>query len=213
VLPSETELVAKYAVSKVVVRESVKALVGMRMVTVKQGRRTVVLDESEWDVLSPVVQDVYKLEGRAQELLGQFYEARMILEPAAASLAAGCPNDQRVSEIVALADRMRQVASSSRNVSTFLAADRDFHDAIVRAVGNVAVRSVMRALHNSAADTWNDDTSVRPSELALVADQHSRIASAIVAKDGEAARQAMLDHLSWARDSGVPRAGRRRSRR
>src|SRR6266540_177426 len=61
-LPPEPELVATYGISKVVVRESILLLQSLGLVIVQQGKRTVVSDEGEWVVLSPIAQEAFRAE-------------------------------------------------------------------------------------------------------------------------------------------------------
>lgn len=51
-IPSEPELVRQYGVSKTVVRETIQALAAAGLVRVQHGKRTTVLPESDWDILS-----------------------------------------------------------------------------------------------------------------------------------------------------------------
>lgn len=204
-LPSEPELVSAYAISKVVVRESISSLQALGLVAVQQGKRTVVLDQREWDVLSPVVQEAFRAEGRGHELIRQLHEARLIIEPAAAALSAERATPDRVQELGVLVDRLEEIAGGSRNLEAFLKTDRAFHDVIARAGDNVALRAMMRDLHRFMSFNW-EDSKIRRSELAMLVGHHRRIAEAIARRDPDGARQAMLDHISWASRIEVERA-------
>ena len=197
ILPSEPALASTYAISKVVVREAISSLQALGLVAVQQGKRTVVLHEHERDVLSPVVQEAFHAEGRGHELIGQLYEARLIIEPAAAALSAERATPDRVQELGVLVDRLEAIASGSRDLEAFLKTDRAFHDVIARAGDNVALRAIMRNLHRFMSFNW-EDSRIHRSELALLVEHHRRIAEAIARRDPDGARQAMLDHISWA---------------
>jgi len=56
-IPSEPQLVATFGVSKTVARETVQVLEAAGLVRVQHGRRTVVLDEQEWNILSLLIQE------------------------------------------------------------------------------------------------------------------------------------------------------------
>ena len=196
-LPSEPELVAGFGISKVVVREAIVALQAAGLVTVKQGKRTTVLDEGAWDVLSPMVQQAIRAEGRGHSLLRQLHEARLIVEPAAAALSAERASPIRVAELSVLADRLGEIATGSRDLAEFLAVDRAFHDVVAWACENVALRAMMRDLHRYMSFNWEDSRILR-SELPMLAEHHRRVFDAIAARDPDAARNAMLEHISWA---------------
>ena len=197
-LPPEPELVASYAISKVVVRESILSLQALGLVVVQQGKRTIVTDEREWDVLSPVIQQAFRAEGRGRELNTQLHEARLIVEPAAASLSAARATPKGIAELTELADRLEEIAAGSLDIRDFLRTDRAFHDAIGRAGGNVAIRAMMRDLHRYMSSN-SEDSKILRSELPLLAEQHAQDQpEAIARRDPEAARVAMLDHISLA---------------
>ena len=196
-LPPEPELVATYGISKVVVRESIQSLQSLGLVVVQQGKRTLVNDERDWDVLSPVVQEAFRAEDRSHELIAQLHEARLIVEPSAAALSATRATPERISDMMTLADRLDEIAGRSRDLGDFLRTDRAFHDVIAQAGRNVAIRAMMRDLHRFMSFNW-EDSKIRQSELPLLARQHRRIAEAIAGRDPDAARAAMLEHISWA---------------
>jgi GntR family transcriptional repressor for pyruvate dehydrogenase complex len=203
-LPSEPELAAQFGLSKVVIRDSIQALETMGLIRVQQGKRTIVLNDAEWDVLSSLTQRAFQAEGTARDLREQMYEARLIVEPAVAALCAARSTEARVQELIVLVDQMRLIARRDGDVGHFLAIDRAFHDLIARAVGNVAVRAMMRDLHVPTAAHWAN-SGVLPADLAMLAEQHARIATAIEARDSEGARRVMAEHIEWARQVDIER--------
>ena len=67
------------------------------MVNVQHGKRTEVLPEEDWDVLSATVQEALRREGKAEPLLHDLYEFRLLIEPQAAAWMAehGRQEDRR----------------------------------------------------------------------------------------------------------------------
>lgn len=204
-LPSEPELVATYGVSKVVVRESILNLQALGLVAVQQGKRTAVLDERAWDILSPVVQEAFRAEGRGRELIRQLHEARLIIEPAAAALSAERATPELIRELSGLADRLDETAAHSLDLERFLKTDRAFHDIVASAGKNVALRAMMRDLHRHMSFNWEDSKALE-SELPILAGQHRAIFAAIARRDPEGARRAMFEHISWASQIETERA-------
>jgi GntR family transcriptional repressor for pyruvate dehydrogenase complex len=211
-LPSEPDLAARFGVSKPIVRESVQVLASFGLIRVQQGKRTVVQDESEWDVLAGPVQDAFRLEGRAAELTEHLYEVRRILEMEAAARAAERATEETLRALGDMVERMRAIASDSRDLTQFLDVDRAFHDTIVRAGGNIALRQVARNIHAFLSGAWSN-SKVTADELELLTGQHAAIARAIIERDPADARRAMEAHLLWAQQVELERSRASRPRR
>ena len=193
-IPSEPQLVATYGVSKTVARETVQVLEAAGLVRVQHGRRTVVLDEQEWNILSPLIQEAYRTENLAGPLIGELYEVRLQLEPQAACWAAERAAPEEVQQIRDVLDAMRQTLSDKR---PFLDHDQEFHVAVVRAAANRVLRAVLRDLHEVLISSWVI-TDLSDDDRRTVFDQHRRIADAIISSNGPEAERAMRDHLQWA---------------
>jgi DNA-binding FadR family transcriptional regulator len=135
----------------------------------------------------------------------QLYEARLIVEPEAAALAAARATDPHVLELRRLVERMDSIAAGTGDLPEFLRTDRAFHDVIARAGRNVAIRAMMRDLHRYMSFNWAG-SRIHAAELPVLAEQHRRIAGPIADRDPGAARQAMREHVSWARRVETDRA-------
>jgi DNA-binding FadR family transcriptional regulator len=90
-LRAESDLAGRYGLSKVVARESLQTLVSAGLLYVQQGKRTVVLPDSEWNPIMPVVQHAFWLEGRAAEFIMHLYEIRRVLEAKSVEWAEATP--------------------------------------------------------------------------------------------------------------------------
>ena len=140
-LPSEPELAREFGISKVVARECIQeGLAAYGLLRVQHGKRTVVLDQREWNVLAAPVQEAYHAVGASRELTSQLYDVRMILEVAAAGWAAEHASEAHVAELDGLVAEMRAIATESRNLPAFLRIDRTFHDVMGRAAANMVLR-------------------------------------------------------------------------
>ena len=69
-------------------RETVQALAMLGMVNIQHGKRTEVCPPEEWDILSATVQEAMRREGKAEPLLRDLYEFRLLIEPQAAAWMA-----------------------------------------------------------------------------------------------------------------------------
>jgi GntR family transcriptional regulator, transcriptional repressor for pyruvate dehydrogenase complex len=199
-LGSEPELAGSLGVSKPVVRESFRDLASLGLIRVQHGKRTLVQDPSEWNVLDPMVQEAFRIEGRGPELEQQLYELRMILETSSAERAARRGTREQIAEITGMAAHLRQIATDTNDRDEFLRVDREFHDAIAKASANEALRQVIRNVHTFLTLNWTT-TSITGVELDELAGLHEAIADAIAAGDAEGARAAMGRHLQHAADS------------
>ncbi len=200
-IPSEPELVEAYGVSKTVARETVQALATAGLVRVQHGKRTVVLDEGDWDILSPVLQAAFRAEGLAGDLVEELYEVRLLLEPQAARLTAERSSRVQVEELESILERMTDSAAAGA-LERFLDHDSEFHFTIGTAASNRVLRAVMRDIHELLMSTWVL-SELTVDDMAEVVAQHRAIADAISASDPKAAEAAMMAHLTWATQTDV----------
>ena len=197
VFPSSEEIVTTYGVSRTVARETVQALAMLGMVNVQHGKRTEVCLEESWDILSGTVQEALRREGRAEPLLQDLYEFRLLIEPQAAAWIADRGSDGELTELSELVQRMERLVDADASVAAVMAADRSFHDLLARASGNRVLAAVSRDIREVIGTLWGFSSS-HPADTHEIAEQHRRIADAILARDGRAAAAAMREHLVWA---------------
>lgn len=201
--PSAEEIVQGFGVSRTVARETVHTLSMLGLVLVQHGKRTEVLPEDDWDILSNVVQDAVRRENRVGPLLRDLYEFRLLVEPDAARLMAQRATDREVADLTRLAQTMSDLARGRGNEhgtgsgAAFHAADWDFHHLVARASGNSLLGAVIRDIREVLATLWSV-SELGPAEITLVAEYHTRIATAIARRDSGGAAVAMRDHLTWA---------------
>ena len=197
-IPSEPELVSTYGVSKTVVRETVQALAALGLVRVQHGKRSVVLPEADWNILSPQLQEAYRAARLARPLVQELYDVRLILEPQAARWTAERRSSEHCRELQRLVGLMRESSVDTANgVAEFLDCDRDFHLVIATASANRVLRAVVRDVHELLTTSWllSDLSS---DDLSAIYEQHSMIAQAIIDREGSRAESVMRDHLEWA---------------
>jgi DNA-binding FadR family transcriptional regulator len=206
--PSSEEIVTAYGVSRTVARETVQALAMLGMVNIQHGKRTEVCPPEDWDILSATVQEALRREGKAEPLLRDLYEFRMLIEPQAAAWVAEHGTAAELDELTRLVDRMERLVDEDPSLGDLLEADRDFHILVARASDNRVVAAVSRDIREVIATLWGV-TSLDASDAEQVAEQHRRIADAMAARDGRAAAAAMRDHLLWAARADLNGLGER----
>src|SRR5687768_15045988 len=131
--PTEAELAATHSVSRSVTREAMKMLTAKGLLTARPRTGTTVQPPSQWnlfdaDVLRWLLERKFSLD-----LLRQFTELRIAIEPAAAALAARGAHQAGIKGISAGYDRM---AAAERGDDDPLEADIAFHIAIMQAAAN-----------------------------------------------------------------------------
>jgi DNA-binding FadR family transcriptional regulator len=195
--PSSEEIVTRYGVSRTVARETVQALAMLGMVLIQHGKRTEVCPPEEWDILSATVQEAMRREGKAEPLLHDLYEFRLLIEPQAAAWMAEHGTESDVQQLAELVDRMERLVDADVSVAEAMEADRSFHDLVARGSENRVVAAVSRDIREVIGTLWGY-SSLDASDAEHVAAQHRRIADAVLARDGQAAAAAMREHLLWA---------------
>ena len=122
--------------------------------------------------------------------------ARKLLEPEIARTAAASADPTDLEAIAATLARMREDRGDG---SDFKAADRLFHTRVAAATRNGALVAVVDQLWESSYAPIFDHLSRRvglPENRRAALAEHERILTALERRDGEAAREAMRQHLA-----------------
>ena len=197
-LGTETELSERFGVSRITVREAVHSLEAQGIVEVKVGARGGVrIAEPDPDRFADALSIQLHLAGTSW---AELTEAMQAMELMTASLAA-----QRAS--AADIERMRVAIVESRQhlnePDRFTERALDFHLIVAEASGNRALRTAVRALRSVQQGKFEPNTSKGMAQRLIR--MHRRIADAIAAGDGAAAREAMDQHLRQiARHGNIP---------
>src|SRR3989442_15441500 len=186
-LRTERELAEKFVVSRTSVREALRALESLGFVEIRPGEGTFVREMSVDSLVGPLA-----LVMTAQrEAIGELFEARRVLEPAIASLAASRATPEEVQEMQRiLDDQAREIGAGK----TGLAQDAAFHAAIGTAAHNRAITRIAHAVMDLLTQSREESLNT-PGRPTRSHQDHRRILQAIARRNATAARQAMLDHL------------------
>ncbi len=184
--PTEADLAKQYEFSRSVTREAVKMLTAKGLLVARPRKGTSVQPARAWNLFDPDVLR-WMLERKfSLDLLRQFNELRIAIEPMAAALAAEAADAGGIAAIAAGYERM--VAAEAGDDDP-LEADIAFHIAVLEASANpfyAQFRDVVQtALRTSIRFTnrFKGRTASLPQHLAVL--------TAIEARDAEAARAAM----------------------
>ncbi len=97
------------------------------LVHVQHGKRTEVCPPEDWDILSAIVQEALRREGKAEPLLRDLYEFRLLIEPQAAAWMAEHGTASELDELARLVDRRWSGSSTTDAVAwpSVMEADRE----------------------------------------------------------------------------------------
>jgi GntR family transcriptional regulator, transcriptional repressor for pyruvate dehydrogenase complex len=197
-LPPQRALAAEFGVNMASVREALKRLEQLRLVDVRHGDATRVLDWRRSGGLEALARG----ERMDAELMRDLFEARRLLLAEAARLAAERRTDAQAQALSAAAARIAGTAGEHEA----LLADWDFMAALVEAAGNLVFRLVMnsvRELYLPHADAFAALVSGRAQLEPL----YARAAQAVADKDSAGAGEA-IEALTIAQGTAVSGGGR-----
>jgi GntR family transcriptional regulator, transcriptional repressor for pyruvate dehydrogenase complex len=185
-LPSERELSEKFQVSRASLREAIRALESLGLVKIKSGDGTYIASSLQ-TLLSPLTSVILQ----QKDVLLDIFEARQMIEPEMAALAAKRADSEEVEQMVAiLEEQARQIAAGG----TGMEADSAFHSMLAQAAKNKVILRLNDSIMDSLRETRERSlhTNGRPTRSLA---GHHKILEAIRAKNPAKARRAMLEHL------------------
>lgn len=193
-LPAEADLLARFQISRPVLREALKTLAAKGLVVQKTRVGTRVLDPVNWNLFDAEVLS-WKVDLGIDDAFRQtLVEVRRAVEPSAAALAARRATPAQISELRRCIERMRAPGQSAE---AFAVADLEFHLAVAAASGNVLMRSLAAVIETVLVATFSRTSPVDRTELhESVVDAHEAIVEAIAVGDETRAGEAMLAVIS-----------------
>ncbi|CAN5443983.1 FadR/GntR family transcriptional regulator [soil metagenome] len=191
-LPPESVLCETYGVGRSVVREALQALDAKGFIVVRQGSVATVAPKYHWHVLDQEFLEVTN----AEEYFSLLQEARELLEPRLASIAATRATDEAIAE---MADINRQLAAVKDSPSQHAELDIAFHDAVARATDNAILVSMHSSITGLGQRTRSASAAV-PGAIDRAVVWHEQIVDALRSRDAIGASAAMHLHLRQVRD-------------
>lgn len=192
-LPSESEIMGRFDVSRTVVREALSKLQAAKLVQTRHGIGTFALAPQEDGNFRIAAADFSTVADVIAVL-----ELRISLEVEAAGLAAQRRSD---ANLAAMAAALTAFQASIAQESDAVPPDFDFHMEVARATGNPHFADLMTYLGTmiiprTRVNTPRSAPEGRLNYLQRVHSEHENILDAIRNQDAEAARAAMRTHLS-----------------
>jgi GntR family transcriptional regulator, transcriptional repressor for pyruvate dehydrogenase complex len=184
-LPSERDLVARFEVSRVVVREALKSLQQSGLVEIRTGKTGGAYAVSDHHI--PFFYAVHDLMNAGQISGNHFWEFGQIIECNGARLAA---RNATVGDVEHLTDLNDKLLTDRSDPAGLLKANREFHLAVAQVSGNPLLRLTVHSLfkmHEILSSGAGYPLRLRNG----IGKRHQEIIQAIRTKDEELAERLM----------------------
>ncbi len=197
-LPGEPVLCDYFGVSRITIREAVKALEAMRLVEIRQGAGTSVRAREEWNLLDQTVLGALVAHDDDLGILDEIITLRCQLEGAMASRAATRLDEEHRKSLAGL---LAQLDTATDDPDRYLDLDVAFHDVIMSASASPLSRAIIATLNTQAFVSAPYIGKLTTSDRKKSNVGHLAIFKALTAGDGDAASSAMSEHIyrSWLR--------------
>jgi DNA-binding FadR family transcriptional regulator len=189
ILPGDAELMARFGVSRTVLREALKTLAGKGLIQARARVGTRVRDKAAWNLFDPDVLIWHAQSGFDGAFLDYLGEMRMALEPEAAALASARRSPLQLQQLYGWVEQM---GADGVSREAFVDGDLNFHLCVANAAGNPFLRSISTLIEVALVALLTisspaDDPARHRRSVAA----HRAIADAIARRDADAAREAM----------------------
>jgi len=187
-LPTESELCEKYGVSRITIRESLKSLSSMGIVTIQQGRGTFVSNVDVGVFMNPFLP---LIEFENFDIM-TIYDARLYIETGTCRLAADNRSDEDVEVLKQYIAQMDEDIKNG-NIPRVVDFDTRFHIKVAECSGNQILKASVINL-----EKLSKACAAKLNKVYILMDEanehHRKITHAIERRDGDAAERAIVEH-------------------
>ncbi len=188
-LPAERQLAQDFGVSRSSLRQALKVLEIMGVLSQRVGDGTY-LSTSSSDILAEPLEFLFLMDGISHF---ELFEARLLLEP---ELAARAAERATTEDLAALRRTIEAMKKGVAYQGQMIEEDVAFHDAILQAAGNRVFRrmfsGILRDVMTSISTTSHLASAV---DLRQAVAFHEQIYAAIHSRDPQQAHRKMTEHL------------------
>jgi GntR family transcriptional regulator, transcriptional repressor for pyruvate dehydrogenase complex len=197
-LPSERDLAERFGASRPTVSQALRTLSLMGLVEIRRGSGAYVLRRPQTMVTASVNLMLDLNERSVSDLM----QLRLWLETLGVEHAAAREPALRDSEVDAILAALDGLSTAAGDASKWIAQDTVFHATIVRSADNPYLAALYESVHTAVLSYefkyWVETESVpawlRHTNAAEQIALHEPIARAVIERDAEAARAAVLKH-------------------
>ena len=193
-LPPEREMCTLFSVSRTVIRDALKTLVGLGVVTIRHGMGAYINEVNEEGDVSRLASLLQISRGTIEEL----FQVREVLESQAVIWCTQNATEQDLQQLEYIVRRGKKLGDGDESKLALL--DAEFHLKIVEAAGN---RVLMRLMIN-LLDLLGENRAralMVPGRQRLSVLDHETIIDAIKQKNSDLAHRRMLGHLANVREA------------
>ncbi|MFP3042837.1 FadR family transcriptional regulator [Treponema primitia] len=186
-IPTEFELAQLFHVGRGTVREAIKSLISRNILEIRRGKGTFVCEKPG------IVDDPFGFaytENKLQ-LVADLVTIRYIMEPEIALLAAISASEDEIAEMKKIQLIIGELAQDGKDYSN---EDITFHTMIAKSSRNMVMPNLIPVIHYGI-DLYNH--SLKKYETLKALSIHLDIIKAIEARNPDAAKQAMQNHLAF----------------
>ena len=192
-LPTEAELSRQMGISRPSLREGLRALAQKGLVDARTRRGTIVNPRTQWNILDDDVLRWLAVAPPDPAFFMDLLDVRMIVEPAAARLAAARATPAQIFEIEAAYRGMAE--STPHDLEACCAHDLALHERIIAATGNRMLIRFAGAIRTALLLCVRIASSARErSDFSLA--EHHAVVAAIHRRDADGAETAMRTLLA-----------------
>ncbi|BFL46806.1 FadR/GntR family transcriptional regulator [Lactonifactor longoviformis] len=188
-MPSESELIVMYKVSRVTLRESLKKLSMMGVLSIVQGDGTYVNEIRPSEFMKPL----FPLMAYKQSNIEEIYDARTYIESGACELAAQRRTQEDVEYLQRLLEHMNDSVTMNRQ-DMYSKYDHKFHRALCEIAGNEMLLTIFD-LFEQVISGYIEQINISPGIVMNSMIDHQILFQAVEEKRHEYARLIMFEHL------------------
>ena len=196
-LPTEAELCDDLAVSRTALREAMRTLAGKGLIESRRRTGTIVQPRTNWNDLDPEILAWRETLPPDLDFIHSLIEARAVIEPAAAALAAERASAREVAALEAAFEVLERRAAAG--VEAMTEADEGFHVTLLRASHN-HVFANFAAVIGTAVRHSSRLTNAAAGDIAAAIASHGEVVEAIRLRRPDEARSLMERLIAIARD-------------
>jgi DNA-binding FadR family transcriptional regulator len=193
-LPPEPMLCEQLSVSRTVIREAVKSLIGKGLLVTGPKLGTRVLPQDQWNWFDPEVVAWQSKAGLSREFLRDLQELRRLVEPAAVRLAAERATKADIAELEAAYAGMAHAVNEGGD---YVSSDLRFHQGLLRAGHNRMVAQMGKALGALLRTSFELSTTL-PHGPAASLQLHRAVLDAVIARSPQKAERAITRLIAHA---------------
>lgn len=195
-LPNENQLCSQLDIGRTTLREAYSKLEAMGLITRKKSG-TYLNDQKAIDAAMPFRQVLEQAD------IKEVMDFRMMLEGEIAALATQNASPEDIQQLESLVDKMKQNFTNLVMLSVY---DAMFHRQLVTCSGNSLLKAVFETVRSHFEEVIYKAFASDESIMLKAVFYHERIIREVKARDSEAAKAAMREHIQCVTDSLFKRA-------